>query len=149
MWVNVRIVQIQGKYQLQKTQLQHVIQEQDNQIGANQYENICLQDEIQTKDQEAAALQRHYVGSIENEDKSNDTAITVKCNEEAEYLYISIFSQHSYRKRKNRVLSTRNQTGPLFPDEDALNVIVTYNFWQERRLIVISPNRSRHCGQTR
>ena len=42
------------------------------------------------------------------------------------------------------MLLTRNMGSPLFADGDTLNVIVTYNFWREHRLMVVDPNRPRH-----
>ena len=42
------------------------------------------------------------------------------------------------------MLLARNQGSTLFADGDTLNIIVTYNFWQEHMLIVIDPNRPRH-----
>ena len=39
---------------------------------------------------------------------------------------------------------TRNKGSTLFADGDTSNVIVTYNFWQEHRLIVVDPNRPRY-----
>ena len=42
------------------------------------------------------------------------------------------------------MLLTRNMGSPLFADGDTLNVIVTYNFWREHRLMVVDPSRPRH-----
>ena len=42
------------------------------------------------------------------------------------------------------MLLTRNMGSPLFADGDTLNVIVTYNFWREHRLMLVDPNRPRH-----
>ena len=73
------------------------LQERDNRIHAIQYENVSLQGEIRAKDQQIAILQRRYVGYLLNEDKNNGISIIAKNNEEAEYRYISICGQHSYR----------------------------------------------------
>ena len=68
----------------------------------------------------------------------------MKNNEEDEYPYISICGQHGYRRHKVRVLLTRNQGSTLFADGDMPKAIVTYNFWQEHRLIAVDTNRPRH-----
>ena len=39
------------------------------------------------------------------------------------------------------MLLARNQGGTLFADGDTPNVIVTYNFWRENRMIVADPKR--------
>ena len=39
---------------------------------------------------------------------------------------------------------TRNKGSTPFADGDTPNVIVTYNFWQEHRLIVVDTGRPRH-----
>ena len=49
-----------------------------------------------------------------------------------------------YRRHKVRVLLTRNKGSTLVADGDTPNAIVTYNFWQEHRLIVVDPNRPRY-----
>ena len=108
------------------------------------YENVGLKGEIRAKDQQIAALQRRYVGYLSDEDKNNGISIIAKNNDEAEYSYISICWQHGYRRHKVRVLLTRNKGSTLFADGDTPNAIVTYNFWQEHRLIVVDPNRPRH-----
>ena len=120
------------------------MQDHDNQIKAIQYENVGLQGKIRAKDQQIAALQRRYVGYLSDEDKNNRISIIAINNDEAEYLYISICGQHGYRRHKVRVLLTRNKGSTLFADGDTPNAIVTYNFWQEHRLIVVDPNRPRH-----
>ena len=100
-----------------------------------------LKGEIRAKNQQIAALQKSYVGYLSDEDKNNGTSIIAKNDDEAEYLYISICEQHGYRRHKVRVLLTRNKGSTLFADGDTPNAIVTYNFWQEHRLIVVHPNR--------
>ena len=120
------------------------MQDHDNQIKAIQYENVGLQGKIRAKDQQIAALQRRYVGYLSDEDKNNRISIIAINNDEAEYLYISICGQHGYRRHKVRVLLTRNKGSTLFADGDTAYAIVTYNFWQEHRLIVVDPNRPRH-----
>ena len=109
-----------------------------------EYENVGLQGEIRAKDQQIAALQRHYVGCLSDEDKNNGISIIAKNNEEEEYPYISICGQHGYRRHKVRVLLTRDQGSTLLADGDTPNAIVTYNFWQEHRLFVVDPIRQRH-----
>ena len=42
------------------------------------------------------------------------------------------------------MLLAHNQGSALFAGGDTLNAIVTYNFWQEHRLIVVDPVRPRH-----
>ena len=103
-----------------------------------------LQGEIRAKDQQIAALQRRYVGYLSDKDKNNGLSIIAKNSDEAEHPYISICDQHGYRRHKARVLLTRKKGSTLFADGDTLNAIVTYNFWQEHRLIVVDPNRPRH-----
>lgn len=76
--------------------------------------------------------------------KSNGVAIIAKSNESAEYPYMSICRQHSYRRHKTRVLLAPNQGNTLFAEGDTPNTIVTYKFWRVHRLIVVDPNRSRH-----
>ena len=83
-------------------------------------------------------------GSSKPEEKKNDIRIIAKNNEEEEYPYISIYGPHSHRRHKARVLLIRNQDSTLFADGDTPNVIVTYNFWQKHRLIVVDPDRPRH-----
>ena len=84
------------------------------------------------------------MGSPSDEDKSNGISIITKNNDEAEYPCISICRHHGYRRHKASVLLTRNKGSTLFADGDTLNAIVTCNFWQENRLIVVDPNRPRH-----
>ena len=100
--------------------------------------------EIRPKDQQIATLQRRYVGYLSDEDKNNGISIIPKNNEEEEYPYISICGQHGFRRHKVRVLLTRNQGSIPFADGDTPNAIVTCNFSQEHRLIVVHPNRPRH-----
>ena len=89
-------------------------------------------------------MQRRYVGYLSDEDKSNGISIIAKNNDEAEYPYISICGQHGYRRHKVMVLLTCNKGSPLLTNGNTLNAIVSYNFWQEHRLIVIDPNRPKH-----
>ena len=107
-------------------------------------ENVGLQGEIRAKDQQIAALQIRYVGYLSDEEKNNGISIIAKANDEAEYSYMFICRQHSYRRHKVRMLLTRNKGNTLFADGDTPNTIATYNFWREHRLIVIDPNRPRH-----
>ena len=43
-----------------------------------------------------------------------------------------------------RVLLANNQGSTLCAGGDTLNATVTYNFWQEHRLIVVDPARPGH-----
>ena len=43
-----------------------------------EYENVGLQGEIREKDQQIAALQRHYVGYLSDKDKNNGLSIIAK-----------------------------------------------------------------------
>ena len=109
-----------------------------------EYENKGLQSEIRAKGQQIATLPRRYVGYLSDEDKNNAISIIAKNNDEAEYAYICICGQHSYRRQMVRVLLAHNQGSTLFAGGDTLNAIVTYNFWQKHRLIVVDPARPRH-----
>ena len=120
------------------------LQDRDNQIQAIQYESVGLQGQIRAKDQQIVTLERRYVDYLSDEDKNNGISIIAKNTDEAEYPYISICGQHDYRRHKVRVLLTRNKGSTLFADGDTAYAIVTYNFWQEHRLIVVDPNRPRH-----
>ena len=84
------------------------------------------------------------MGYLANKDKNNGITIIAKSNEAAEYPYINTCGQHGYRKHKIRVLLACNQDSTLFADGNTPNAIVTYNFWQKHRLIVVDPNRPRH-----
>ena len=109
-----------------------------------EYENLDLQGQIRAKDQQIAALQKRYLGYLSDEDKNNEISIIATNNDEAKYPYVSLWGQHGYRRHKVRVLLTRNKGSTLFADGDTAYAIVTYNFWQEHRLIVVDPNRPRH-----
>ena len=76
-------------------------------------------------------------GSSKPGEKNSGISIIAKNNEEQEYLYISIFGQHGYRKRKARVLLIRNRGSTLFADGDSPNAIVTYG------LIIVDHDRPR------
>ena len=78
-------------------------------------------------------------------DKNENNGITIiaKNTEAADYPYISICRQHSYRIHKTRVLLACNEGNTLFAEGDTPNAIVTYKFWKEHRLVVVNPNRSR------
>ena len=97
-----------------------------------------------TKDQERATLQRRHVDHLANEDKNNDVNMTGKSSEAAEYLYITICGKHDYRRHKPRMLLPHNQASTLFAEGYVSNGIVTCNFSQKHRLIVVSSNTSRH-----
>ena len=110
----------------------------------SEYENVGLQGKIRAKDQQIATLQKRCVGYLSDEDKNNGISIIAKNNEEEEYPYISLCGQHDYKRHKVSVLLTRNKGSTLFADGDTPNAIVTYNFWQEHRLIVVDLDRPRH-----
>ena len=93
-----------------------------------EYENIDLQGEMRVKDQQIAALQRCYGGYLSDEDKNSGISIIAKNNDKAEYLYISIWGQHGYRRQKVWVLLTCNKGSTLFPDRGTPSAVVTYNF---------------------
>ena len=103
-----------------------------------------IQGKIRAKDQQIATFRRRYVGYLSDEDNNNGISIIAKNSVEAEYPYISICGQHGYTRHKIRVLLTPNKASTLFVDGETPNVIVTYNFWREHRLIVVDPNRLRH-----
>ena len=42
------------------------------------------------------------------------------------------------------MLLIRNQGSALFADGHTPNAIITFNFWQERGLIIVDPDRPRH-----
>ena len=116
----------------------------ENLIQTIRHENVGLRGETRAKYQEIAALQRHYMGYLTNEDKNNGITIIAKRNEEAEYPCISICGQHGHRRHEARVMLVRNQGSTLFAEGDTSNVIVTYTFWREYRLIIVDPNRPRN-----
>ena len=113
-------------------------------LKIREYENLDLQGQIRAKDQQIAALQKRYLGYLSDEDKNNEISIIATNNDEAKYPYVSLWGQHGYRRHKVTVLLTRNKGSTLFEYGDTSNAIVTYNFWQEHRLIVVDPNRPRH-----
>ena len=134
-----------------KEKHQQAIKEKDATIALlnddlknREYKNVGLQGDIRAKDQQIAALQRHYLHYLWDEYKNNGISIIAKNNDEAEYPYISICIQHGYRRHKVRVLLTRNKVSTLFADGDTPNAIATYNFWREHRVIVVDPNRPRY-----
>lgn len=93
-----------------------------------------------TKDQERVTLQRRHVDHLANEDKNNDVNMIGKSSEVAEYLYITICGKHNYR----RLLLPHNQASTLFAEGYISNGIVTCNFSQKHRLIVVNSNTPRH-----
>ena len=109
-----------------------------------EYENVGLQGEIRSKDQQIAALQKRYLGYLLDEDKSNGISIIAKNNDEAEYPYISMCGQHGYRRHKARVLLTHNRVAHYLGKEIHRMPLCTYNFWREYRLIVVDPNSPSH-----
>ena len=123
---------------------QLAITDSENQIRATQHMNLGPQGEIRAKDKQIADSQRHCVGYLASEDKNNGVTIIPKSNEAADDPYISIHGQHGYRRHKTRVLLAHNQGSTLFAEGDTPYAIITYNFWQEHRLIVVDPNRPRH-----
>ena len=141
---NARIEEIQEKYQQAIEEKDATIALLNDDLKNGEYENVGLQGEIRARDQQIAALQRHYVGYLSDEDKNNGLIIVTKNYDETEYPYISICRQHGYRRHKVRVLLTRNKGSTLFGDGYTLNPIVTYNFWRDHRMIVVDPSRPRH-----
>ena len=141
---DVKIEEIQENHRQAIEEKDATIALLNDDLKNRELENVGLQGEIRAKDQQIAALQRRYLGYLPNEDKSNGISIIAKNNDEAEYPYISICGQHGYRRHKVRVLLTRNKGSTLFADGDTAYAIVTYNFWQEHRLIVVDPDRPRH-----
>ena len=130
---------------------QQVIEEKDtatallkDDLKNRAYENVGLQGEIKTKDQQIATLQRRYVGYPSDKDKNNSISIIAKNNEEAGYPYIFICRQHGYRRHKASVLLAHNQGSMLFADGDTPNAIVMYNFWQKHGLNIVDTDRPRH-----
>ena len=141
-----RIDEVQEKHRRAIEEKDATIALLNDDLKNREYENVGLQGEIRAKDQQMAALQRRCVGYLSDEDKNNGISISAKNNEEADYPYISICGQHGYRRHKARVLLTCNKGSTLFADGDTPNAIVTYNFWQKHRLIVVDPDRPRHFG---
>ena len=89
--VYARIKEIQKKHQQAIKEKDPTIPLLNDDLKNREYENIGLQGEIRAKDQQIAALQRHYVGCLSDEDKNNGISIIKKSNDEAEYPYISIW----------------------------------------------------------
>ena len=58
--------------------------------------------------------------------------------------YGTMCQKHGCRRHTIRVLLARNQSNILFPEENILNSLVTYNFRQGHRLIIVDPNQPRH-----
>ena len=141
---DVKIEEIQENHRQAIEKKDATIALLNDDLKNREYENLGLQGEMKARDQQIAALQRRYVGYLSDEDKNNGISIIAKKNDEAECLYISICGQHGYRRHKVRVLLTRNKGSTLFADGDTAYAIVTYNFWQEHRLIVVDPDRPRH-----
>lgn len=86
----------------------------DKQIQTTQYDNADIQGDRRAKDQVKANLQRRYLGNLANEDKYNGITITLNSNEEAEYPYIPIYRQNSYRRHKTRVFLACKQGRTCF-----------------------------------
>ena len=126
---DAKIEYIRGKHQQAIKEKDETIALLNDDLKNRQYEIVGLQGEIRAKDQQITAFQKRYVGYLSDEDKNNGISIIAKSNDGAEYPYISIYRQHGYRRRKVRVLLTRNKGSTLFVDEDTPNTIVTYNFW--------------------
>ena len=141
---DARIEEIKEKHQQAIEEKDATLAFLNDDLKNREYENVGLQGKIMAKDQQIATLQRCYVGYFSDKNKNNGISIIAKGNEEEEYPYISICGQHGYRRHKVRVLLTRDQGSTLLADGDTPNAIVTYNFWQEHRLIVVDPIRQRH-----
>ena len=78
-----------------------------------------------------------------SEYKGNGISIITKDNAE-DYPYISTSGPFCYRRHKARVLFICNRGSALFADGVTSNVIITFNFWREHRLIIVDPDRPRH-----
>ena len=112
-----RIEEIQEKHRQAIEEKDATIALLNDDLKNREHEDVGLQGEIRAKDQQIAALQRHYVGYLSDEDKKNGISIITKNNEEEEYPYMFICGQHGYRRHKARVLLTRNQGSTLFAME--------------------------------
>ena len=55
--------------------------------------------------------------------------------------YGTMCQKHGCRRHAVRVLLACNQSNILFPEENTLNSLVTYNFRQGHRLIIVDPNQ--------
>ena len=141
---DARIEEIQEKHRQEIEEKDATIALLNDDLKNREYENVGLLGEIRAKDRQIATLQKRHVGYLSDEGKNNGISIIAKNSKEEEYPYISICGQHGYKRHKVRVLLTRDQGSTLLADGDTPNAIVTYNFWQEHRLIVVDPIRQRH-----
>ena len=105
---DAKIEVIQGKYRQVIEEKAATIALLNDDLNNWEYENVGLQGEIRSKDQQIIALRKRYVGYLSDEDKNNGISIIAKNNDKAEYPYISICGQHGYKRHKARVLLTGN-----------------------------------------
>ena len=105
---DAKIEIIQGKYRQVIEEKAATIALLNDDLNNWEYENVGLQGEIRSKDQQIIALRKRYVGYLSDEDKNNGISIIAKNNDKAEYPYISICGQHGYKRHKARVLLTGN-----------------------------------------
>ena len=105
---DAKIEVIQGKYRQVIEEKAATIALLNDDLNNWEYENVGLQGEIRSKDQQIIALQKRYEGYLSVEDKNNGISIIAKNNDKAEYPYISICGQHGYKRHKARVLLTGN-----------------------------------------
>ena len=92
---------------------------------------------MEAEDQEIVTLESRYVEYLPNKDKSNCTIIITRNYEAVEYIYVSLWRQHGFRRIKIRVLLDRNQGSNIFTDRDLPNAVVINKFWKEQMLIVV------------
>ena len=57
---------------------QVAIIDRDSKMQIIHYENVSIQGETRVKDQQMAALQRRYVGYLENDDKNNVRILSMR-----------------------------------------------------------------------
>ena len=81
---DTRIEEIQEKHRQAIEEKNAAIALLNDDLKNCEFENVGLQGEIRTKDQQIAALQRRYIGYLSDEDKNNGKNIITKNNEEAE-----------------------------------------------------------------
>ena len=80
-----RIEEIQEKHRQAIEEKDATVSLLNDDLKNHEYEDVGLQGEIRAKDQQIAALQRHYVSYLSDEDKKNGISIIAKNNEEEEY----------------------------------------------------------------
>ena len=76
--LDVKIEEIQEKYQQSIEEKNATIALLNDDLKNREYENVGLQGEIRGKDQQIAALQRHYVRYLSDKDENNGLSIIAK-----------------------------------------------------------------------